>query len=170
MKIYEITEEIKVLEELYLEAIDEETGELKSADILEEFEKELNDQLTNKGANIIAFIQNSELTTNAIDIEIKRLTALKKQNTKKLDNFKNYLVVNMERMGTKKIETNLGTLSLRSSESVGINDSEINKEDERYTEKITDIKISKAKIKALLDAGEEVKGAYILEKNNLNIK
>ena len=105
---------------------------------------------------------------NGVDEEIKRLQALKKSISNQINSRKEYIVRNMEMMGITKIETELGNLSLRKSKSVNIYDESLI--DKKFIEVETKEKISKTEIKKAIEAGENVQGANIVEKNSLNIK
>ena len=59
-------------------------------------------------------------------------------------------------------------LSLRKSKSVNIYDESLI--DKKFIEVETKEKISKTEIKKAIEAGENVQGANIVEKNSLNIK
>lgn len=168
MKLYEITNEMRALDELFLSCIDEETGEIKDQAVFEELEKELQLQLNTKGASIIKSFKNSEAMLSSVDEEIKRLQALKKRISNGIDSRKEYIARNMELMGIKKIETELGNLSLRKSKSVNIFDESLI--DKKFIEIETKEKISKTEIKKAIEAGEEVQGAVIVERNSLQIK
>lgn len=168
MKLYEITNEMRVLDELFLSCIDEETGEVKDDGVIDILEQELKLQLQTKGAGIIKSFKNSEAMLNGVDEEIKRLQALKKSISNQINSRKEYIVRNMEMMGITKIETELGNLSLRKSKSVNIYDESLI--DKKFIEIETKEKISKTEIKKAIEAGENVQGANIVEKNSLNIK
>lgn len=168
MKLYEITKEMRTLDELFLSYIDEETGEVKDDGVIDILEQELQIQLQTKGAGIIKFFKNSEAMLNGVDEEIKRLQALKKSISNQINSRKEYIVRNMEMMGITKIETELGNLSLRKSKSVNIYDESLI--DKKFIEIETKEKISKTEIKKAIEAGENVQGANIVEKNSLNIK
>ena len=168
MKLYEITSEMRVLDELFLRCIDEETGEVKDDGVIDILEQELKLQLQTKGAGIIKSFKNSETMLNGVDEEIKRLQALKKSISNQINSRKEYIVRNMEMMGITKIETELGNLSLRKSKSVNIYDESLI--DKKFIEVETKEKISKTEIKKAIEAGENVQGANIVEKNSLNIK
>lgn len=168
MHLYEITKEMKTLDNLFIEAIDEETGEIKDAGILDKFEEEIAELLKGKAGNIIKFLKMQEMNLENIDAEIKRLTALKKSYKNKIDNLKTYTVSNLERIDKKKIETEVGILSLRRSESVNIKDVELL--DKRFRrEKIT-VEADKTAIKKAIKEGEEVAGAELVLKNSLQIR
>lgn len=168
MKLYEITSEMRVLDELFLSCIDEETGEVKDDGVIDILEQELKLQLQTKGAGIIKSFKNSEAMLNGVDEEIKRLQALKKSISNQINSRKEYIVRNMEMMGITKIETELGNISLRKSKSVNIYDESLI--DKKFIEIETKEKISKTEIKKAIEAGENVQGANIVEKNSLNIK
>ena len=168
MKLYEITSEMRALDELFLSCIDEETGEVKDDGVIDILEQELKLQLQTKGAGIIKSFKNSEAMLNGVDEEIKRLQALKKSISNQINSRKEYIVRNMEMMGITKIETELGNLSLRKSKSVNIYDESLI--DKKFIEIETKEKISKTEIKKAIEAGENVQGANIVEKNSLKIK
>lgn len=170
MNIYEISKEMKTWEELYLECIDEETGEIREVNTLNELQISITDSLVRKGTGIIKYIKNTESNMSGIDEEIKRLQALKKSSKTKIENFKDFVRYSMENMEVKKIETELGNLVLRKSKSVNIDENLIDMEDERFIK--TEIKksVSKTELKKLIESGEEIKGAALIEKNSLNIK
>lgn len=169
-KLYEITADVKALDELYLEAIDEETGELKEGATLEEFEKELKTALQEKGKNIVGFILDSGLMIENIDNEIKRLQALKKRGQNKLENFKNYVSLNMQAMNINKIETPLGTMSLRKSKAVKVDESRLDMTDTRYIKEKVTYTVSKTDLKALLEKGEIIQGASLVTNQSLQIR
>lgn len=168
MKLYELSNEVQALDELYNSCVDEETGEIKDAETLEELEKGILIQLENKGAGLVQYFRNTDTTLDTIDAEIKRLQGLKKSLKNKVDNFKSYIIFNMERMGVKKIETGLGTLSLRASKSVDIYDESLI--DKKFVTQVIEEKISKTDLKKAIEAGEEVQGARVVSKNSLQIK
>lgn len=102
MKLYELRNEDKALEELFLMSTNEETGEIEDVDTLELLQNELIEQIKNKSAGVIKFVKNIDSDVSSIDEEIKRLQALKKIRSTMLDNFKKYVVKNMEYMNLKK--------------------------------------------------------------------
>lgn len=166
--LYELSKEVKALEDLYLNSINEETGEIKDIAVIEELEVSLQEQIKNKGAGLIKMFRNSKLMLESIDIEIERLNNIKKRIKAKDDFYNGYIIKNMEAMGIKKIETELGNLSLRASKSTEIYDEKLI--DKRFITIETKEKISKTEIKKAIENGEEVQGARIVEKNSLIIK
>ena len=145
MKLYELVSEEQKLNELFLTAIDEETGEIRDNETLEELETELKNALVNKSEGIIKVIRNQESDLEMITAEIERLTNLKNRIKKEIENFKSYIKFNMKKMDLKKVETSLGNISLRQSTATEIYDEaslpkEFLKEKITYTPSKTEIK------------------------------
>lgn len=133
--------------------------------------EELALELQNKSANIIGYTQNKEALIEAIDVQIKRLQELKKSEQNGLDKFKQYVKENMEKLGIKKIETELGILSIaKNPMSVEIeNEDEIPSE---FKQEVVTTKIDKTAIKNhFKETGEIVAGVQIIDdKTSLRIK
>ena len=168
MKLYELVSEEQKLNELFLTAIDEETGEIRDNETLEELETELKNALVNKSEGIIKVIRNQESDLEMITAEIERLTNLKNKMKKEIENFKSYIKFNMKKMDIKKIETSLGNISLRQSTATEIYD-EASLPKEFLKEKIT-YTPSKTEIKKAIESGQEVKGARLVVNTSLTIK
>lgn len=168
MKLYELVSEEQKLNELFLTTIDEETGEIRDNETLEELETELKNALVNKSEGIIKVIRNQESDLEMITTEIKRLTNLKNRIEKEIENFKTYIKFNMKKMDIKKIETSLGNISLRQSTATEIYD-EASLPKEFLKEKIT-YTPSKTEIKKAIESGQEVKGARLVVNTSLTIK
>jgi hypothetical protein len=169
LSLYRITEEMKTLEDLYWENIDEETGEIKNSELLEEFEKEIKALLVNKGAQIIAQSRNTNLMIDAVKTEITRLQKLKKSLESKENFYKKYIVRSMESAGIEEVKTDIGILKLK--KGTGTTDvydpSLLEEKFWRITEKREP---AKDLIKKSIKAGEDVQGARILYENSLSIK
>ena len=168
MKLYELVSEEQKLNELFLTAIDEETGEIRDNETLEELEAELKNALVNKSEGIIKVIRNQESDLEMVTSEIERLTNLKNRIKKEIENFKSYIKFNMKKMDIKKIETSLGNISLRQSTATEIYD-EASLPKEFLKEKIT-YTPSKTEIKKAIESGQEVKGARLVVNTSLTIK
>lgn len=167
MKLSAIRDEFKALEELYEDQIDYETGEIKDSNTLGELQLELQEQLLKKSEGLIQIIKHKEYQLETLDDEIKRLQTIKKVRSNQLSNFKEFIKVNMQQMELKKIETVLGALSLRTSKAVELNEDLI---DPKYGTIIQETKFSKTEIKKLLEAGEVINGARIVENLSLQVK
>lgn len=168
MKLYELVQEEQHLNELFLAAIDEETGEIKDPEILEELETELKNALTTKSAGIIKIIRQQEADIEMVDAEIERLKAVKERMKKGVEGFKSYIKHNMLQMEVKKIETPLGNLSLRQTTATDIYDESVLPK-EFLKEKIT-YTPSKTDIKKALQEGKEVLGARLIINTSLTVK
>ena len=167
MKLSAIRDEFKALEELYEDQIDYETGEIKDSNTLGELQLELQEQLLKKSEGLIQIIKHKEYQLETLDDEIKRLQTIKKVRSNQLSNFKEFIKNNMQQMELKKIETVLGALSLRTSKAVELNEDLI---DPKYGTIIQETKFSKTEIKKLLEAGEVINGARIVENLSLQVK
>jgi hypothetical protein len=155
MKLYEIVESLKDLEEM---------AENDEALIpyLDSVEMQMNDKVS----NIVRFSRECELKAEMIETEIQRLKELKESYKNKAENLKEYLAYSMKRNGIERIDTEACRLSFRKSKQVIIT-GDINK---KFTTKKTIIIPDKKAIKEAIEKGEEVKGAILRENKNLVIK
>ena len=148
LTLYGISKEMIAMEELWEMAIDEETGEVKDAALLEELQQGIETTLMEKSADIVKYYKNRDSL---------------------IESFKNYIKMCMEKMGVKKIETSNGNISLRKTpESVELIDEEIIPEKFKTTVQLE--KISKTDIKKALQEGEEVPGATLKRGMSISIK
>ena len=154
----------------FIELFEKAESEELTQEEIQEQGKELALALKSKSANVIGYIRNAELTTDAIENEIERLTNIKKTIENKTVRFKEYVKANMEGLGIEKIETELGTLVIaKNPASVEILDENLIA-DEYKKEKIN-VSIDKTAIKNALKAGKEVQGVRLVEdKTSLRIK
>ncbi len=131
--------------------------------------QELALELQNKSANIAGYIQERTSLIDAIDTQIKRLQELKKSETVRVDNFKEYVKDNMNRLGITKIETELGTLSIAKSPiSVEIiNEDEIPAE---YKEEVVTTKVNKKAIADNFKATGEIPSGVTIHDSNTNLR
>lgn len=170
MKLYEITDDIVKLDNMFLELVDEETGEIKGdTEQIEKLQEQVQYMLNNKTENIIKFIKSLEYDNDIRKQEEERLKKLRKRDEKKIDNIKKYVLMNMQKIGTKSIKTSIGNLSIRKSTSTLINEKEIEKDSRYWRVEVKDC-FDKNEIKKLLKAGEQIKGATLIENENINIK
>lgn len=168
LTLYGITKEIQTLEELWEMAIDEETGEIKDSSILEELQSDIEVILQEKAASLVKYCKARDCFIDNVDQEIKKLQALKKAATNKQDNFKKYIKMCMKKMELPKIETPNGTLALRKTESISIDDEKLIPAE--FTTIVPEVKISKTDIKKAIKGGIEVPGATLVKGMNLQIK
>ncbi|WP_077709187.1 siphovirus Gp157 family protein, partial [Clostridioides difficile] len=107
--LYELTTDLLEIEE----GLTEITG--NEAEKLEEIKEIIKKEIQNKNTRIISVIINIDSDINSIDSEIKRLQELKRVKKNTLDRLKNNIKDCMELLGTKKVETVLGNISIRKS-------------------------------------------------------
>lgn len=168
MKLYELAQEVRLLSDLINFQIDEDTGQLKEAHILEEIEREVKKKLIDKCEDILKLIKNKEAEISTLKNEEERLKKIRKFRENRLENLKEYIKNQMVSMETKKIETTLGSFNLRNSESVEVENIEI------LGEQFIKIKLEKSpdktEIKKAIKNGENVAGAKLVSNVNLIIK
>ncbi len=150
MKLYEIAQQYNALMSL------NDVPAEQIADTLALIEGDLKD----KTNNIRAVLAHFESGVNAIDNEIARLSAMKKQAQSRSEALLDYLRVNMEATGIKKIECDLFTVTLRSGSPVVVVEDESALPDQFITVKTTTAPDKRAIGEALKD-GIEVPGAYL---------
>ena len=107
--MYEIATSIRQLDEL----LDDEAE-------LTQYLDSLDMQLVEKSENILKYQRHLETQENAVESEIKRLNALCTTYKNRNNNIRKYIQYAMESGGIKKIETPVGNLSLRKTESVEV--------------------------------------------------
>ena len=166
MTLYEINAAIGEAIERVLGSVDPETGEVNEADAnaLEELRAAKDEKLDNIGA----YIKNLDAEADALAAESKKLAdraAAKKRHSERLKRYVGDYLLAEE---TYKYETTRVAYSFRTSTAVEIsNESLLPK---KYFAKKVEYKPDKKAIKAALDAGQKVRGAEIVKKNNLQIK
>jgi len=162
MKLYEINGELEKL-------IDPETGEIADFELFEHFGMER----TAKIENIALWIKNLDSDAESIRAEEKNLKARRvsaENNAERLREFLTSMLSDGEKFETSRVK-----LSWRKSESVKILIPEddfiawaktIRPDVLRFEEPT----INRTAIKKMLNAGEEITAATILQSNNLQIK
>ena len=168
MNTYELSKEYEALRVLTTEEFDEETGELiDNSEAIKALLDELDSKRDDKLKGIEYIKREFESINAAIDIEKKRLDARKKVFTRKIENMKDLQVYLLD---GEKVETDLFTFSFRKSTSVNIDDVLLATLQGKFVEEKTTFTIKKAEIKKALVDGEEVKGAHLETKQNLQVK
>lgn len=163
MTLYEIKAELEQAIAEMLNNVDEETGEV-SPESVERF-NELNEAREEKLDNIGAYIKNLRAEIKMLKEEEQNLKARREAKEKKEENLIKYVESVLD---GEKFESPRVAFSYRKSEQVVIADEDLIPEE--YTVTKTETKADKTKIKAALKAGEEVNGAFLQAKNNLQVK
>lgn len=168
--LYQITDDILKLDALFLDMVDMETGEINGdVEQIEKMQHQLHEMLENKSENIIKYIKIMEYDNEVRKQEEKRLKKLRERDEKKIESIKNYVLNNMKKLDKKSIKTSIGSLNIRKSTSTIINEKELEKDERYWKTEIID-KFDKMTIKKLLQSGEVIKGAMLVENENINIK
>ncbi|WP_074073706.1 siphovirus Gp157 family protein, partial [Clostridioides difficile] len=107
--LYELATDLLEIEEGLTETTRNE------AEKLEEIKEIIKQEIQNKNTRIVSVILNIDSDINSIDSEIKRLQELKRVKKNTLDRLKSNIKDCMELLGTKKVETVLGNISIRKS-------------------------------------------------------
>lgn len=134
MKLYEIRNGMIDTLDIFLESDQTEIDRENYNDIM----NYLKEELKSKSSDLIKYIRNLELENTVTKLEIERLEDLKKGKEKKIKSIKSYIKGILLDLDKKKVETELGNLSLRKTTSVEITDiSKIPKEYLVVKEKVT---------------------------------
>lgn len=109
IKLYELADEARVLDEFLLETEGELTPEI------EELLDKLETDITTKAGNVALYIRQLLVTAAAVKLEEERLSARRKQIERAADGLKGYLQRNLERLGKTKIEAPTVTVALQAN-------------------------------------------------------
>ena len=140
--------------------VDTETGELIDTEALDELVMERDKKIR----NIACWIRNLESDENALAEQIKLFTARKTACKNKWESLKSYLAAFLHGSKWQNEEVKI---SWRKSESVEV--SNVKELPEEYL-KYKDPEPDKVKLKADLKAGAEIDGAFLVTKENIQIK
>ncbi len=161
--LYKITEDMKGLQLL---AENEELDHQTIVDTMDGINESFND----KAISLIHVVNTMGDDVETIKNEIARLSARKKAIENKQESMKEYLRINMEASGIKKITCPIFTITLKAGRDIVI----INDEDKipsDYLNIKTVMAPMKLEILAALKEGEEVAGASIVKsKSAISIK
>lgn len=164
MKLYEIKNGMIDTLDIFLESEQTEMDRENYNDIMEY----LKEELKNKSSDLIKYIRNLELENTVTKLEIERLEDLKKGKEKKIKSIKSYIKGILLDLDKKKVETELGNLSLRKTTSVEITD--ITKIPKEYLVVKEEITPSKKLIGDSLKKNILIDGAVLKEDYSVLIK
>jgi hypothetical protein len=142
-----------------------------SGEITEEQETALSiskEQLQNKGVCYGFIVKELEGNIDLIDLEIKRLNALKKPLVNSIDRLKNNLSQAMQMFDVTELKTPLLKINFRKSESIEVTD--IDLLDADFVKTTITKAADKIAIKEAIKAEIPVRGAVLLTNYNLQIK
>lgn len=126
------------------------------------------EQLQNKGVCYGFIVKELEGNIDLIDLEIKRLNALKKPLVNSIDRLKNNLSQAMQMFDVTELKTPLLKINFRKSESVEVTD--IDLLDADFVKTTITKAADKVAIKEAIKQGENVQGAVLVTNQNLQIK
>lgn len=157
------------IEQEYINLADEIIS--NSGELTPELEERLminQSQLEDKGRGYGYVIKDIESEIDVIELEIKRLTALKKSRDNAVEKLKESLSHAMQLFDVSEIKTPTLKINFRKSESVEIEN--INLLDPMYIVTKEVKTASKDAIKLAIKGGIEVQGAILKQNLNLQIK
>ena len=141
--------------------IDEETGEILNADALDELEMAREDKIE----GVALWVKNLEAEKEAVANQEKIFADRKSRLGKKIESLKKWLAYALD---GQKFSTDRVQMSFRKSKSVHITDEYL------VPNNLCDYtmvrKVNKTAVKQAIEAGEEVMGAELVEKQNLQLK
>lgn len=164
MTLYEINEELR--ETLDFLEIDEETGEVISFVDIDRL-NELNLERDKKLEGIALYAKELMVEIDALKEEVETLRNRVKTKTNKLERLKNYVSFILTSNGDVRFESPKAVLSFRKSKIVQIDEKNLPKQ---YFVKKVEFSPDKMEIKKLLESGKKIRGASLIEKQNLQIK
>ena len=164
MKLYEIRNGMIDTLDIFLESDQTEMDRENYNDIMDY----LKEELKSKSSDLIKYIRNLELENTVTKLEIERLEDLKKGKEKKIKSIKSYIKRILLDLDKKKVETELGNLSLRKTTSVEITD--ISKIPKEYLVVKEEVTPSKKLIGDSLKKNILIDGAVLKEDYSVLIK
>lgn len=164
MKLYEIKNGMIDTLDIFLEGEQTEVDRENYNYIMDY----LKEELKSKSSDLIKYIRNLELENTVTKLEIERLEDLKKGKEKKIKSIKNYIKGILIDLDKKKVETELGNLSLRKTTSVEITD--ITKIPKEYLVIKEEVTPSKKLIGDSLKKNILIDGAVLKEDYSILIK
>ena len=160
--LYELTTQFQAAMDAL--RVDEETGEVVGFEAVDTLDAAFEDKAEAYAVAIKSLLAQAK----AIHDEMDNLKTREAAAKRRAESLKNHLAQSMAAVGKDKIETSRAALSFRKSTAVNIlRDVEI--PDDLCKVKI-DRQPDKSAIKKLLQAGELVPGAELVENRNLQIK
>ncbi len=164
MKAYEIANGMIDTLDIFLES-DQSEVDKENFDFMMNFLKE---ELESKSSNIIKYIRNLTSEVDVLSQEENRLEKLRKQKEMKVSSLKRYLINILTTLEKNKVETDIGTVGLRKSVSVAIENLELIPK--KYIQKKIDLVPDKRMLSEALKQGKNIKGAHLENKYSLQIR
>lgn len=153
MKLYEIDNAI-------LECVDNETGEILDFDKLSELQLARDEKLE----SVALWIKNLNAEMAAYKAEKEAFAEREKRAKNKIESLKNYLTYALK---GKPFNTTKVAVSFRKSESVEVDENLVPK---KWLKRTVSYSPDKIGIKAAIKSGLKIKGCFLDEKQNIQIK
>jgi len=160
--LYQIEQEYMMLADEIIANEGELSPELENRLIINQ------DQLEAKGKGYGYIIKDIEAEIDAIDMEIKRLSAMKKSRSNAVDKLKTSLSDAMQLFDITELKTPTLKINFRKSESVEIENVALLDKD--FIKVVTTETADKIAIKEAIKNGVEVTGAVLKQNYNLQVK
>ena len=164
--LFEIDRNLLEYVEKGFELCVDENGELNE-EKLNSYLQVLPEQREHKLEAYGMLIKQLNAESLAIKTEMEKLAERKASKDKKVESLKKAVTTSMLAFNDSKFETAKVVFSFRKSETVEVNIEELDKD---YIKECIEYKADKTAIKKDIKAGKEIKGAFIIEKQNLQIK
>jgi hypothetical protein len=152
------------IKEQYLSLMESDLDEVTFADCLEGLEGDLED----KADNIACLIKSLKCEADAIKGEAKTLQERAKAKEGKADRLTQYLFDTMKQLDKPKIETARNVLSIKKNPVSVITLADFYSDE--YMKEVVEVRLDKAKLKEDLKAGVVVDGAWLEQKERLEVK
>jgi len=156
LSLYGITEEMDAFGEI----LEMDQGEFNEDS--EVLLQSIEDALTLKTDNVVGYIEKEEDLVNIAKAKIKELQDFKKSKENKIQRFKDYVKMCIEKTGQEKFTGTLNSIKLRKPIKVVFISNEDNLPPQYFASK-TSITIDKTQIKTDLKNGVEIEGAELVD-------
>ena len=164
--LYELSREYAELADIAASGTDSEEEMLDIVDRLNQIDQSIDEKVQNG----IAVIRNLQMLIDGTDSEIVRLKARKLAFIKSKDRIKDWFQQNLEFQGKKKIQTSLGSMSIRQNPpSLKISNADA-VPDEYKVEIPAHFELDKFKIKEDLKLGKFIPGCALESSKGLIIR
>lgn len=166
MNLYNLTAECANLYDAILATADEETGEADLSLVTALCERQ--DEWEKKAVSVACVYRALDNDSARVGREIERLTAIKKRLERERDRIKDGLDAACKTLGVESVKGMYANISYRASEQTVIdNEFELPEQFINVKEVRTP---NKTAIKEAIKSGEEVPGAHLERKKNIQIK
>ena len=163
MKLYELTQSMEELKQLIQE------GELDNDMLLSTLESVELD-IETKADNICCIIKELEGNVNTLASEKERLASLSERYKKNIDQLKNYLKINLVKVGKEKLKTDRFSINVASRKPKLVINEELLSNNYKYEETKIITKIDRDKVVDDINNGVIVDGVTIEEVKALTIR